>query len=183
MDKMLMVKIGEIKDAFSKNRPFELKRLSNELIQGAVVDYDETMAELAIVAYSLNKLNSKEHIVNSKKWADAKKTIIESMDEMANAVEADDEGKFSEILKDLSQNVTEIDGELGNYVQNVYDKARVKMASNAYAMGLSLGQAAELTKADKKNLQSYIGNTLIHDRIAEKTSIGTRVEKLKKLFG
>ncbi len=177
-----MVKIGEIKDAFSKNRGHGLKRLSNELIQSAVVDYDETMAELAIVAYSLNKLNSKEHIVNSEKWADAKKAIIESMDEMANAVEADNAKKFSEILKEISHKVTEIDEELGNYVQNVYDKARVKMASNAYSLGLSLSQAAELTKANKKNLQSYIGHTLIHDRIKEKRSIGDRVDKLKRIF-
>lgn len=177
-----MVKIGEIEDAFGRNRSFELKRLSNELIQSAVVDYDMTMAELAIVAYSLNKLNSKEHIVKSRKWVDAKKAIIESMDEMASAIEANNAEKFSGILKELSHKVTEVDKELGNYVQNVYDKARVKMASNAYSLGLSLGQAAELTKADKKNLQGYIGHTLIHDRIKEKIGIGDRVDKLKKIF-
>ena len=63
-------------------------------------------------------------------------------------------------------------------------KARIKQASRAYSMGLSLGEAASLTGANKTQLLRYIGSTKIHDQIREsrKKAID-RYNDLKKLLG
>jgi hypothetical protein len=69
---------------------------------------------------------------------------------------------------------------MGNYVSNLYEKARIKMASSAYGLGLSLSQAAMLTGADKKQLLNYIGITKMHDEIKETKGIASRIKSLKK---
>ena len=61
------------------------------------------------------------------------------------------------------KDIQDFDKEAGNYIQDVIYKARVKQASRAYALGLSLGKAAELTGVEKSFLLSYIGVTKIHD--------------------
>jgi len=81
-------------------------------------------------------------------------------------------------LKSAINHIRDIDSELGNYAQNVYEKAKVKQASLAYSYGLSLAQSADLTGADKKDLQSYIGFTKMSDEESEQKSIYTRVKEL-----
>ena len=86
-----------------------------------------------------------------------------------------------ESLKKVIQNITRIDSELGNYAIGIYEKAKVKEASLAYSYGLSIAQAADLTGADKKELQSYIGATTMHDEEPEIKNITIRVRELKEL--
>jgi len=56
------------------------------------------------------------------------------------------------------------------------------MASSAYAFGLSLGSAADLTGADSKELMQYIGATKIHDEEEIELNISQRIKKFSGLL-
>ncbi len=67
-------------------------------------------------------------------------------------------------------------------MESIFDKGTVKMASTAYALGVSIGKSAELTGADAKEVQMYIGTTKIHDEQTVKKSISKRLTELEELL-
>ncbi|MEM4327213.1 MAG: hypothetical protein QXZ13_03555, partial [Candidatus Diapherotrites archaeon] len=90
---------------------------------------------------------------------------------------------FKKHLKETIEKIEEIDQNLSHYAKAMYEKAKIKQASTAYALGLSLSQAATLTGANKKELQKYIGITRIHDEEPYKESIAERLSVLRNIIG
>ena len=169
--------------AFEKQDIFALKEAGNKAIEEAALANDRQLAKLALVAYALFKMSGKQHIVRHDKWRDVKHDILFDLRKAAKAVESGNAEEFEYRLQATIDSVKATDKEMGNYVQNVFEKARVKYASTAYSFGLSLGQSAALTGADKKQLLRYIGVTRIADREAVTTGIGERLKKLKEGIG
>jgi len=178
MSRNLAHELNVVKDAFSKNKTFKLRQISNKILETAALYNDEELAEISIVAYCLHKLSSKDHIVKSDKWNSIKKNILSSIESAIKSLKKEREKDFEVALSKIILNVNKTDRKLGYYIQNLHDKARVKQASRAYSLGLSLSQAASLTKADKGKLLPYVGGTKIYD--ADKVELGIK-ERLKKL--
>ncbi len=172
----------EIKDAFAQGNVMELRTQSNRAINNAAFRSDKLLAEISLIAYSLHKMSIKTHITQNPRWSKVKATILQSLDNAIEALEEKDIQQFEAELQELSKRVIETDSELGNYAANIYETARVKMASSAYGLGLSLSQAAMLTGADKKQLLNYIGITKMHDEVKEARGIGARLKQLKKVL-
>ncbi|MFH1256437.1 MAG: hypothetical protein V1494_04025 [Candidatus Diapherotrites archaeon] len=168
--------------AFRENNVIDLKHLANDCIEDAAMQNDELFAQLSLIAYSLNKLSSKDHIVRNAKWGSAKNAILGLLEKCIAFLKAKKIREFKAELQGVSDKVRGIDETLGHYVENVFDKARVKQASTAYAFGLSLSSAAGLTGADKKELLNYIGTTKIHDEQEEGAGIESRLKVLRQIF-
>ena len=183
MTKEMARALTEVKDAFSKSQVFRLRQLGNKLLGEAALRGDENLAEVSVIAYSLHKLSSKEHVAKSAGWGGIKRNILGSLGNAINSLKKETAGDFNAAMHRVISNVSETDTQLGYYMQNLYDKARVKQASRAYSLGLSLSQAAELTKADKGRLLSYIGGTKIYDAEKGEVGIGKRLEKLRESLG
>lgn len=179
----LIKKMHNLEKAFQHSKTAELRWISNNLMDEASLHNDKIGAEIAVLAYALHKLESKEHIRRNPKWEKSKKSILADIERAAKALEQKNLEKFYSILDRIGESSKSIDDYLGNFVQNTYDKAKVKQASSAYAHGLSLRKAAELTGCDVKKLQSYVGITKIHDEDKYVLGISDRVEKLKKALG
>jgi hypothetical protein len=173
-------RIREIRNAFEQENIIELRILGNKSIGEAAYHSDKLFAELSIIAYSLHKMSIKTHITKSPKWEKIKKTILLTLDDAIEELEKKNIPGFEEALENIGTKLFETDKEMGNYVSNLYEKARIKMASSAYGLGLSLSQAAMLTGADKKQLLNYIGITKMHDEIKETKGIASRIKSLKK---
>jgi hypothetical protein len=156
--------------------------MSSRLIREAAMQNDYAKAELGVITYALHKIETKPHFVHSPKWGKVKQAILENFNGAKNAVMTQNQEKFFASLKAIIQSITKIDDEIGNYAQNVYEKAKVKQASLAYSYGLSIAQAAALTGADQKEVQSYIGFTTMHDEEPESKSLTQRVKELKTLL-
>ncbi len=180
MQRELIAAIEKLERAFKENDLLTLKRTSNESIEKAALKSDRLLAEVSLIAYSLSKLSSKEHIVKNAKWPAAKKTILVSLSRAISSLKESRLQEFERNLRKISENVTRTDEKLGHYVLNIYNKAKLKQASRAYAFGLSLSSAADLTGADKKHLLEYIGATKIHEE--ERSPMKIR-ERLKHLIG
>lgn len=176
-------RLNALRSAFERGRAIDLKRISNDSINDAVLSNDPLLAELSIISYALSKLLSKRHIVMHPKWGSARGSILSALEKAVSALGRGEAGKFSGALQRAAEGVALVDRNMGNYMQGALDKARVKIASSAYAAGMSLGQAAELTRADKKELQSYVGFTRIHDEVPAGGGITERLRRLEELMG
>jgi hypothetical protein len=183
MVKTLAYDLNEVVILFREHRILELRGLGNRLIREAALENNYGKAELGVIAYSLHKMETKPHFVQSPKWNAVRDAITHGMESAYTAAKQDNQKDFMEHLKGVVRNIDGIDSELGNYAQSIYDKAKVKQASLAYSYGLSIPQAADLTGADKKELQSYIGFTTMHDEEVEIKSIGERVDELRRIVG
>ncbi len=180
--KTLEFDLSEMLRLFEEKRVFDLRGIGSRLIREAALGNDYAKAELGVIAYALHKIETKPHFINSPKWVKVKQIIETNFNIAKSAVDKGDEKLFMDSLKMIIKNIVNIDNELGNYAQNVYEKAKVKQASLAYSYGLSLAQAAALTGADQKELQSYIGFTTMHDEEPESKNIVQRVNELKEIL-
>jgi hypothetical protein len=175
--------ITETQRLFSEKKILDLRGISNRLMREASMQNNYAKAELSVIAYSLHKIETKSHFIHSPRWGIIKQSIIQHFQQAAQAAQTEHDQNFFEALKQIIRDIRKIDDELGNYAQNIYDKAKVKQASLAYSYGLSIAQSAALTGADQKELQSYIGFTTMHDEELEVKSISERVKELKELVG
>jgi len=182
MFKPMSYDLSEVAHLFRQKRVLELRGLSNRLIREAAIEENFAKAELGVISYALHKLESKHHIVSSKNWGKVKQIIVTNLESAVFAAKQNNSGMLMEKLKAIIRSIDKIDIELGHYAQSIYDKAKVKQASLAYSYGLSISKAAELTGADKKELQSYIGFTTMHDEETEQKTIAQRVLELKNLL-
>ena len=182
MFKPLAYDLSEAVKLFRQKRILQLRGLSNRLIKEASIEDNFAKAELGVITYALHKIESKEHFVNNPKWIKIKNVIATDLESVIVAAENNDLKKVIFKLKKVIVDINKIDLSIGHFVQGIFEKAKVKQASLAYSYGLSISQSAELTGADKKELQSYIGFTKMSDEEEESKSLLTRVSELKELI-
>ncbi|MFA6319390.1 MAG: hypothetical protein WCX66_00500 [archaeon] len=180
--KSLEFDVGEVLKLFESNKVFELRGLSSRVVREASLNNDYAKAELGVIAYALHKIDSKQHFVKSPQWGRLKQSVKTDLRNAQIAIKQNNTKAFLESLKKVIQHITKIDSQLGNYAIGIYDKAKIKEASLAYSYGLSIAQSAQLTGADKKELQEYIGATTMHDEELETKNLSQRVKELKEIL-
>lgn len=181
--KKLSKRMSAVAKAFSANKTFDLRKMSNDAAEDAALEFNRDLAEISVAAYALHKLLGKEHVRKNPKWAKAKGAMEKSLVLASETLAAGREQEFRKHLKTVGARVTALDTHLGNYVQKTFGKARVKQASRAYALGLSLSSAGELMGADPGRLQGYVGFTKIHEEPMARKSVKARLKLLKEALG
>jgi hypothetical protein len=181
MFKPMSFDLEEVEKLFRQKRVLELRGLSNRLIREAAIENNFGKAELGVIAYALHKMETKQHFLNNKKWLQVKKVIAANLRSALLASKNKDSKQLITKLKKVIESIEGIDAELGHFAEGIYEKGKTKQASLAYSYGLSISQSAELTGADKKELQSYIGFTKMPDEEQEQKNIIVRVKELRKL--
>jgi hypothetical protein len=86
--------------------------------------------------------------------------------------------EFRKTVIDIVNLIREKDKELGHYINQVVDDAKIKLASSAYAYGLSASQASELFSIPKDQLMTFIGITKMPDEDPMYKSIKERIHLL-----
>lgn len=173
----------QLRSDFNKRKLLELKTLSNEFIEKAAFKNDKFYAQMSLISYALYNLLSKVHVAGNPKFSKFRLTVLGLIDKSIYALKKKDAEDFSNNLDLTLKEIDEFDRKLGNFVMDVVEKARIKQASRAYSIGLSLSQSSALTGADKKSVQNYVGKTTMHDEIIEVKGIKTRLEILKSMLG
>jgi len=176
-------KLEAVVRAFSSKKGFELRRISNEYAEESALSRDKDLAEISIVAYALHKLLSKYHIVSNPKWERARDAIINTLNLAVSALRTGNIASFRKKIARVGEEVTQLDRIIGRYMQRTLEKARMRQASRVYAAGVSMMSAAELMGTDAKQLQSYVGNTRIHDEFVVKKGIRKRLTDLENILG
>lgn len=178
----LVRKVSIIRDAFKKRDSNRLGKITHELIEEAVFSSDKLAAQLSLISYAFKKLLTKQHITDSENWPKVQQNMISNLDIMTEAIRFGNMKKVNETMKKIMDDTIKLDGRIGNYVVNLIEKSKLKQASTAYALGLSLTSAADLTDANKEELQNYIGGTKIHDEQFGDKKIIERMNHLKNFL-
>jgi hypothetical protein len=173
--------IENLVEAFDKNDAFELRKMSNDIIELAMTSEDSRIVDLSIIAYTLSKIVLKGHAVENPGWLKFKQTLLRHF---KNEQRRDDTTKeLQHLLDDVLNHIIDFDQETGNYAVSILDEVRIKQASRLYALGLSLSKSAELTKVNKEDLLNYIGTTKIHDRpFTQSKSLTDRYRKARGIL-
>ncbi|RLG21199.1 hypothetical protein DRN74_02925 [Candidatus Micrarchaeota archaeon] len=169
--------LSEAREAFSKSEYLKLRDMSNDLLRDAILNEETQLIELSLLCYALYKIASKSNLRRRPEWEKFKKDMLHLLKRAEEKSQTREE--LDKVLREMLELTSSFYENLGIYIDNVVEKARLKQAIRAYSMGLSLGQAAALTGVSKGRLLSMIGKTKIHDRHEAKTAI----ERYKDLKG
>ncbi|MFH1752196.1 MAG: hypothetical protein ABH821_04645 [archaeon] len=178
----LLARLKLVLRAFKSGNLTELHDLSNKYLDESVLKSDKALAEIAVISYALHKLLTKRHITSTLIWEKAKQNITVALEQGVSALEQKNFNAFKRSLSRIVKSVEVVDKKLGHFTRDTLNKARVKYASRAYSFGLSLSQATELTSADLKAVQAYVGFTKAADYMPSKITLIDRLKKLKEVW-
>ncbi|MCD6414733.1 MAG: hypothetical protein J7L23_03865 [Candidatus Diapherotrites archaeon] len=170
--------VEKLKKAFLHGDARGLKEISNESAEQAVLSRDKEMVLISLVSYALYKMLTKPHYHYAPGWSDFVKEVVSHLELCIKDPRAIQEALGKRLIEDIAK----MDKLHGRFMGDLIERARVKQASRAYAMGLSLDSAAELTGADRFRLYAYIGRTRIHEEIPAR-SVRDRYERAKEVLG
>ena len=165
--------IKKFKEYIKNTDVGKLRELSNKMLEKAIIEEDRNYVYLSLISYALSKIFLKRH------FQPLRETIKNKLLDII-----DDRKDYEDLFRQIIENIKKIDQELGYYTIDIIEKAKLKLAVKAYALGMSLNKACQLTNCDRVELQSYIGYTKIHDKPYNiSMPVLKRFKILKKIFG
>ena len=173
--------ITEIINEFNKRNLDRLHRIDEQLLEEAIVKNNKDLIELTIITYSFRKLMSKKHILYNPKWSSFSSTVTNDLVYASSCFREQKIDEYRKAIKKVQDNIQNTDRTLGHFIHNLVDDARSKLASTAYAYGMSLSQASALLSAQKETVMEMIGTTKISDEDQKIKSIKERVGYLKEV--
>jgi len=178
-----VVVIQAITDNFLRIDLQKLHAIDEKLLEEAIITNNKEIVELAIIAYSYRKLISKKHIFYSPNWKKFKDKAVADLKLASELSKKPDHTEYNKKIKEIETDIESTDKLLGHFIHDIVYNARAKLASSAYASGLSLSQATSLLSADKDSVMELIGQTKIPDeetRVIGKT-LKEKVAILKQI--
>lgn len=141
-----------------------LRELSNQTIHDATIYQDEYAITVAVLIYSLSKINEREeHYSEFKGWRSYCIDCLISLEKIKQKLDSNDIKSFEISLKQYISNLGKEDKKLKLHMQEVLRNARINKASRLHEHGLSLGRTAEILGITKFELMDYVGKTYISD--------------------
>jgi hypothetical protein len=173
--------LTEVNIAFKKRNQKKLRKLNDQLLKGAVLEFNRELYELAMLTYVLSKIVSKPRFM-ARDMEGHMKAIEKSLKDLASNGETYDAQKWTERFTDMEDHIRNLEADDQRYITGLMKKGRLKVAATLYAQGLSLGLASEMTGMDKQDILDYAGKTMMFDRLKEEKSIGERVRNARKMI-
>jgi len=167
--------LDDIRKAFEQSDDVMLRQIALDFAHRAAIEHNRGLAQASVIAYALSKLLTKSHIVESPFWPRYRNAIL-------SAIKDAEMGRETDVLSRIERTIWKIDESDGHFIKNVIEKARAKMAAEAYSTGISLRLAGNLFGADIHDLSDYVGKMRVHDEVLPKIGIKERVEALRRLI-
>ncbi len=158
-----------------------LRSTGAQLSEDAFAANSQELADLSACAYSIAKFLEKHYIVESPRWPGF---ALLAVQKLTAAAEANREGRHEEADKAIDSLVDDVEAlsqSLGRFQTDVLTKARMKIATDAYAHGASLGRACAFAGVGKKAVLEYIGATRLSDKFQTENAL-QRLAAARKLF-
>ena len=87
------------------------------------------------------------------------------------------------IAGEIRNNLSSIDGYLGNYIRDIFAKAEINKASKLYEHGISMEQTAKMLGVSLWDLSSYIGQSNVNEtQFVESISQKERIKTAEDFF-
>ena len=152
--------------------------LENQTLELAITSDNKDYASLCIIMYGLRKMISKPHIYSDNTWKKSQDIILNQLNDASFSLGSKKIDEFRKIIIDIEDEIRAKDKELGHYINQIIDDARIKLASSAYAYGLSASQASDIFSVPKDQLMNFIGVTKMPDEDPKYKSINERIHLL-----
>jgi len=153
--------------------------LENQTLEVAITKNNKDYSSLCIIMYGLRKMMSKGHINTNDVWKKSENNILNELKNGLFDLNSNKTDNFRKTLMDIENEIRNTDKELGHYINQIIDDARIKLASSAYAYGLSASQASDLFSISKDQLMNFVGVTKMPDEDIKFKSIKERVGLLE----
>ncbi len=155
-----------------------LRDISNHIIKTASIFQDPDSIQIAVITFSLYKIitrseGSEEQIA---------KKVINILLKSHHYLKDNEEGKYQANIKRLFKTISEMDGKLKLYIEEVIDQAQIKKGTNLYAQGISMARTSQILGVSQWELMSYIGKTKIIEKEKEFMDVINRLDFARSLF-
>lgn len=175
--------LKETKRFIEEDNPFELKALSNQTIHSATISQDGDNIVVAVLVYSLGKVLERNHYRNMEGWLGFHGSVIKNLGLAIKAIEKENVENTRIYLGRIRNSLNKIDGDLSQYIKDVFKKAEINKAFKLYEHGLSTEKTAELLGISLWDLASYIGQSSIADaKIAISMPVIKRIKIAENIF-
>lgn len=166
-----------------ENNPSNLVILSNMTVHDASVKQEQDSITIAVLVYSLSKIYQREDYKQKKSWDLFNRSVLKGLTLALDAIQANNIKEYEKVLSAFFTLIDKLDKSLKNYIQGVFDNAKITKASRLYEHGISLGRTADLLGITQYELMNYTGSTGIADSNEGKTKdISDRIKFARRLF-
>ena len=166
-----------------EDRAGELKGLSNQTIHTAAVSQDVDNIVVAVLVYSLGKVLEREHYREMEGWGVFYDSVLKNLDLAVRSLEKKDVAGARNALGRIRNSLNRIDGNLSEYIKDVFRKARINKAFKLYEHGLSSEATADLLGVGLWDMASYIGQSSIGEaKVSESMPVAERIKIVEGFF-
>ena len=170
--------------AIKENNLSLLREQSFRTVHNSSIYQDEYSISISVLMYSVFKVLEKNKFGQYKKLDNFKKILVSEIKQAINYLLKDEMKKYSDSLKKIISNLSRLDKEVGNYIDDIMKSTKIKKASDIHSHGLSVGRAADLLGVSKWDLLPYFGQTRTYDTNDNiSKSIKDRIVFARRVFG
>ena len=169
---------NSILNAFEKRNQKKLRKINDDVLKETVISFTKLAYELAVISYVLSKIISKPRFL-AKENEGKMQAIEKSISELAKAA---NDTETLEKCKTIMGAIKLLERDDARFIIDLVSKGRLKVAATAYAQGVSLGIASEMTGMDKQEIMDYAGKTMMFDRVKDEKGIEERLTYARKLI-
>lgn len=153
---------------------YELKKLSNALMEDVSLFQDQDSISIAVLVYSLYKVFTKNPGLE-------KTALLKLLKKAINAIEV--EAQFRTNIRLIFNQIKKYDKNIDTNIIEILRHAHIKKGLKVYEHGLSIGQAAEIIGISKWDLMDYLGNSHIVEKdVSSRIDNRTRLSFARGLF-
>lgn len=149
--------LNQAKSAVENSDVLLLKNLSNQTIHSASIEKDTDSVMMAVIIYSLSKIIERRTEKNGLVCDDFCREISRLLQQASDSLENKSYKKFSVTLSKITDKIKNLQGDVKNLVQDVFDKAKINKASKIYEHGISMEETSKLLGITLWDLASYTG--------------------------
>ena len=176
--------LEKAKKAIKEEDIITIKDLSNRTIHSSAIYQDPDNINIAVILYALSKIIERTHYRDLDGWNKFQETYESALNNSLIALKKNDLEVYRDQIDRIKQAVTELEGHLKKYIEEVFRKADINKASRLYEHGISMESTAKILGVSIWELNSYVGQTGIGDvDLAYTLDIKQRLKNAEELFG
>jgi len=159
-----------------------MRKINDRCVEETAIKFGQHTYLFALISYVLSKIISKPRYFSQKESKETLAKILALLKQCEGYAKTADYSDLHKAQNKVLVAIEKLDDEDRRFVKGILMKGKLKIASVLYAQGISLGNAAEITGTEKRELLLYAGQTMMFDRLKEKKGIEERMKDLREIF-
>jgi len=169
--------------AIEKEDIAKIKELSNRTIHSTAIKQDTESINIAVIVYAISKIIERKKYRQYEEWPEFYKNIKFYVEKCYNSLKQKNFDEFRENLVKISECIKTLKGNLKEYVEFIFRKAKINKGSRVYEHGISFSQTAQILGISLWELAEYIGQTGISNvELSITKDVKERINFLKEIF-